>query len=193
MGTVPPKAAPLISCWSSRPLAVKQIGQTRYLPSAATYLAISSGSGGHPVQAVPRATASSASRTASLVKKTRVGRPDSAAATATSIATVTFSRSSSPVVKLITALPMSIPSRRHRSLWSGPIVGLDGGCDAESVSFPVAVPDPTSDVTRLRLRPNSWHRGLALSSAPVTLRFGASGPAGRVAHWWYAGRSAAGA
>src|SRR5882762_2480539 len=49
------------------------------------------------------ATPARASRTASLVRNMRVGRPDSAAPTATKKATVTFSGSSSPVVKLMTA------------------------------------------------------------------------------------------
>jgi hypothetical protein len=54
---------------------------------------------------MPTATPDSASRTASLAWNIRVGRPASAAPTATRNATVTFSGSSSPVVRLITAFP----------------------------------------------------------------------------------------
>src|SRR5690242_11321040 len=51
-----------------------------------------------------------ASLTASLVRNMSTGRPDSAAPTATRNATVTFSGSSRPVVKLMTALPdMDVP------------------------------------------------------------------------------------
>src|SRR5438094_374134 len=64
-----------------------------------------SGSGGQPSHAVPTVMPSRASRTASLVRNMSVGRPDSAAPTATRKATVTFSGSSSPVVRLMTALP----------------------------------------------------------------------------------------
>src|SRR3954466_6623184 len=48
---------------------------------------------------------SRAGRTASLVRNMTVSRPFSAAPTATRNATVTFSGSSSPVVRLMTALP----------------------------------------------------------------------------------------
>src|SRR2546430_14235823 len=64
-----------------------------------------SGRGGQPSQATPTATPSRARRTASLVRNMSVGRPASAAPTATRNATVTFSVSSSPVVRLMTALP----------------------------------------------------------------------------------------
>src|SRR5439155_26651090 len=64
-----------------------------------------SGRGGQPSQPTPTATPSSASRTASLVRNMGVGRPDSAAPTATRKATVTFSVSSSPVLRLMTAFP----------------------------------------------------------------------------------------
>src|SRR2546423_15097040 len=63
-----------------------------------------SGRGGQPSHATPTATPSSASRTASLVRNMSVGRPASAAPTATRKATVTFSVSSSPVLRLMTAL-----------------------------------------------------------------------------------------
>src|SRR5437899_10356118 len=62
-----------------------------------------SGRGGQPSHATPTATPSTARRTASLVRNMSVGLPDSAAPTATKNATVTFSGSSSPVVKLMTA------------------------------------------------------------------------------------------
>src|SRR5438105_15892627 len=69
-----------------------------------------SGKPGQPSQATPTPTPSSASLTASLVKNMSVSRPFSAAPRATRNATVTFSGSSSPVVKLMTALPaMTIP------------------------------------------------------------------------------------
>ena len=76
-----------------------------YRPPAFSYRASRSGSAGQPSQATPAATPSSASRTASLAWNIKVGRPDSAAPTATRNATVTFSGSSKPVVRLITALP----------------------------------------------------------------------------------------
>jgi hypothetical protein len=58
--------------------------------------------------------ATAASRTASLVRNIRVCRCCSAAATATRNATVTFSGSSRPVVKLMTALPlMPAPLQGH--------------------------------------------------------------------------------
>src|SRR5690349_12413646 len=85
------------------------MGQTRNRPPAASYRLTRSGSGGQPSHATPWATPSDASLTASLVRNIRVGRRCSAAATATRNATVTFSGSSRPVVKLTTALPL-IPS-----------------------------------------------------------------------------------
>jgi hypothetical protein len=86
-------------------LALKQIGQTRNVPPAFTYRSTRSGSGGQPAQATPVATPRSASRTASLVRNIKVGRPSSAAPTATRNATVTRSASSRPVVRLMTAFP----------------------------------------------------------------------------------------
>ena len=71
-------------------------------------------------QATPAATPSSARRTASLAWNISVGRPASAAPTATRKATVTFSGSSRPVVRLITAFPAmaaplsSVPLRPER-------------------------------------------------------------------------------
>src|SRR2546427_12909558 len=64
---------------------------------------------------------SSASRTASLVKNMSVSRPFSAAPTATRNATITFSGSSRPVVRLMTALPAMTGSPPRRR-----VVEVDG-------------------------------------------------------------------
>src|SRR4030081_774068 len=65
---------------------------------------MSSGSAGQPSHATPVATPSRARRTASLLRNMSVSRPHSAAPTATRRATVTFSGSSRPVGRLMTAL-----------------------------------------------------------------------------------------
>src|SRR6478736_295707 len=109
IGTVPPSEALATSESAYNPLALKQIGQTRYVPPAATNRAVNSASGGHPAQATPTATDPVTSRTASLVRNISVVRPCSAAPTATRNATVTFSGSSSPVIRLITALLIVLP------------------------------------------------------------------------------------
>src|SRR6185437_6781762 len=88
--------------------ALKQIGQTMYVPPASAYRRTRSASGGQPSQATAVATPARASRAASLVRNISVCRPCSAAPTATRNATVTFSVSSSPVVRLITALPIAL-------------------------------------------------------------------------------------
>src|SRR3989454_11337604 len=86
-----------------------------------------SGKAGQPSHATPTPTPSSASLTASLVKNMSVGRPDSAAPTATRNATVTFSGSSSPVVKLMTALlGMDVPPVRGPG-WPCEEHARDGG------------------------------------------------------------------
>src|SRR5262245_29950083 len=90
-------------------------------PPAFSYRLSRSGSGGQPSQATPVATPCSASRTASLAWNIRVGRPDSAAPTATRKATVTFSGSSRPVVRLITALPAIAASLSSGA--TGPVPG----------------------------------------------------------------------
>ena len=88
------------------------------VPPAFSYRASRSGRGGQPSHATPVATPARASRTASLAWNINVGRPASAAPTATRNATVTFSGSSRPVVRLITALPAiaASPSREHCAL-----------------------------------------------------------------------------
>src|SRR6476619_109794 len=122
IGTVPPSEALAANESADNPLALKQIGQTRYVPPAAANRAVSSVSGGQPSQATPTATDPVTSRTASLVRNISVVRPCSAAPTATRNATVTFSGSSSPVLRLITALSMvattfpSVPSGAHPSI-----------------------------------------------------------------------------
>jgi hypothetical protein len=63
---------------------------------------------------------SRASRTASLVWNIRVDRPDSAAPTATRKATATFSGSSRPVLRLITAFPATAVSLSSRLAEAGP-------------------------------------------------------------------------
>src|SRR6266487_6785673 len=103
--TVPASSAFGIRSPLSRCLALKHTGQTMNVPPAFSYRASRSGSGGQPSQATPVATPVRASRTASLAWNINVGRPASAAPTATRNATVTFSGSSRPVVRLITALP----------------------------------------------------------------------------------------
>src|SRR5579859_1913829 len=77
--------------------------------------------GGQVAQATPLATPVTASRTASLARNISVGRPPSAAPSATRKATVTFSGSSSPVVRLITAFPgmASSPLLQADDVWLG--------------------------------------------------------------------------
>src|SRR5687767_4312303 len=127
-----------------------------------------SASGGHPSHATATATPSSASRTASLVRNIRVGRPDSAAPTATRKATVTFSVSSSPVVRLTTALP------GIGCLLLGMLDGLFGAQDSASgLGVVGGALELHEDGRFVAHRPGVMARSDAVHLARLDLTFGA--------------------
>src|SRR4051812_8821299 len=73
-----------------------------------------------------------------------VGRPDSAAPTAMSIATVTVSASSSPVLRLTTALPMAPPPHGREGHARGGRVSGRGVGSPSSAAGAVSVGSPRS-------------------------------------------------
>src|SRR4051794_28734560 len=84
-----------------------------------------------------------ANRTASLLRNVSVGRPPSAAATAMSRATVTFSGSSSPVVKLMAALfPMALTLLDVHDVTPSVSVGGGEGAMTGTPEALAAAPDP---------------------------------------------------
>jgi hypothetical protein len=104
-GVAPASTALSTRLCSSSLRALKQIGQTRSSPPAAAYCSNSLARGGQPSQATASAKPSSASRTASFVRKKVTFLPLSAAAPPTRNAIITRSASSSPVARLTTTLP----------------------------------------------------------------------------------------